>query len=263
MNLKNMNLKIITLVLSALITTNTYADEKIAQTYQISEVSSLSAGGNALIEITQGDIESLRVEASPEAMKRVKVDLTNHQLTLGIKTKGGNYLQWFGGDKDEIKFILQVKELRSFELTGAAQATFGNYQGNMLKVKNSGAAQTHFSDIQVKNTLFDISGASQIDIKKINSEKIDIELSGASNLEVKESSTTQQLMLEASGASNYRGKLLVASNAVAKASGASDIEVNATETLDVDASGASTIDYFGTAKVSSHSSGASDVNGHE
>jgi Putative auto-transporter adhesin, head GIN domain len=258
-----MNFKMTTLVLSALLIANTHADEKVAQTYQISEVSSISAGGNVLVEITQGDVESLRVEASPEAMQRVRVDLTDHQLTLGIKSMKGNYMQWLSDDKDDIKFILQVKELRSFELTGAAQANFGNFQGDSLKVKNSGAAQTHFLDIKVKNTLFTISGASEIDIQKINSEKIDIELSGASHFDLSQSSTTQQLTLEASGASNYRGKRLVANNAVAKASGASDIEINATETLNLDASGASTIDYFGTAKVSSRSSGASDINGHE
>jgi Putative auto-transporter adhesin, head GIN domain len=257
---KIMHFRIITFALTSLLIANTYANERVAQIYHISEVTGISAGGNALIEITQGDTESLRVEASPEAMRRVKVDLTNHQLTLGTKTKGGNYLHWFGDDKDEIRFVLQVKELRSFELTGAARATVGNHHGDALRVKNSGAAQTHFSEIHVKNTLFDISGASQVDIQTINSEKIDIQLSGASNLDVEQSSTAKQLMLEASGASNYRGKLLVASNAVAKASGASDIEINASETLNVDASGASTINYFGSAKVSSHSSGASDVN---
>jgi hypothetical protein len=258
-----MNIRTLILVLATLCAIDSQADDLIAQTYPISEVTGISASGDALVEITQGDSESLQVQASAEVMKRVKVDLTDHLLTLTIKNKSGTYLGWFGYGKDKVKFILQVKTLRFLELTGAVQSTIGNFSGDDLTVKNSGAAQTHFSHVQAANVRVNFSGASKLDIEKLNSEKIDVGLSGASEFDIKQPSTAKKLMIEASGASNFRGKLLVTKNAVASASGASNIDVYATETLTLSASGASTIDYFGSAKVSSESSGASDINGHQ
>jgi hypothetical protein len=258
-----MNVKTLILVVTTLCTIDSQADDLIAQTYPISEVTGISASGDALVEITQGDSESLHVQASAEVMKRVKVDLTDHLLTLTIKNKNGSYLGWFSYDKDKVKFILQVKTLRFLELTGAAQSTIGNFHCDDLTVKNSGAAQTHFSNVQAANVRVNFSGASKLNIEKINSEKFDADLSGASEFDIKLPSTAKKLVIQASGASNFRGKLLVAKDAIASASGASNIDVQATETLKANASGASTIDYFGSAKVSSESSGASNINGHE
>ncbi len=69
--------------------------------------------------------------------------------------------------------------------------------------------------------------------------------------------------MEASGASGFHGKSLHVSTGDLRASGASNIEVRATEKLKANASGASNINYYGSAKVISDSSGASHINGHE
>jgi hypothetical protein len=92
---------------------------------------------------------------------------------------------------------------------------------------------------------------------------VNVELSGASNFHLEKSGVAGELIVEASGASGFHGKPLSATEADVGASGASNIEVRATEKLKANASGASNIDYYGSAKVSSDSSGASHINGHQ
>ena len=72
-------------------------------------VTEIFAGGAGALEITQGDSESLRVEATADVMKRVKVDLTSHTLSLGVKDANGNFFHWFDRNNDSVKFILKIK----------------------------------------------------------------------------------------------------------------------------------------------------------
>jgi len=239
------------------------ADDMIAQSYPISSVLELSAGGGVEVDITQGDTESLRVETTPEIMKRIKVDLTGHKLTLGLKNDRGNFFHWFNNNDDQVKFILQIKHLNLLDFSGAAQANVSDYHGEKLLVKTSGAGQTHFSDLRVNELDIDSSGAANTEIQTINSQKISVGLSGASNFIVKKSGTAGHLTVEASGASSFHGKSLNVTEGDVRASGASNIEVRATGMLKAGASGASNIDYYGSAKVTSDSSGASHIDGHK
>lgn len=241
------------------------AGDIVAQSYPISSVLALSAGGDIEVDITQGDTESLRVETTPEMMRRLKVDLTGHMLTLGLKNGNGNgnFFNWFNNDDDQVKFILQIKALNLLDLSGAAEASVGDYRGEELLVKNSGAAQTHFTGLHVNDLAIESSGAANTEIQILNSQNVNVGLSGASNFIVKKSSVAGQLIVEASGASSFHGKPLSVTEADVRASGASNIEVRATEKLKAGASGASNIDYYGSAKVSSDSSGASHINGHQ
>lgn len=239
------------------------ADALVAQEYPVEAVNEISAGGGGEVEITQGDTESLRVEAAPDVMKRVKVDLTNHKLSLGVKDINGNFFHWFDRNNDKVKFILQVKKINKLEFIGAAQGRVGNYHGDKLLVKNSGAAQLSFAELSVGELTIDSSGAANATIQTLNSQKVVIDLSGASNLEIKKSGAVQQMKLGASGASNYRGKPLFVANAEAEASGASNIDIQVSETLHAVASGASNINYYGSAKATFNASGASHVNGYQ
>ncbi|MES2824070.1 MAG: DUF2807 domain-containing protein [Pseudomonadota bacterium] len=235
----------------------------VAQSYPVSSVLEVNAGGGIEVDIIQGDSESLRVETTPETMKRVKVDLTGHKLTLGLKNDSFDFFNWFSYSSDHVKFILHIKRLSLLDFSGAVQANVSNFRGETLVLKSSGAAQMYFSDLRVNDLDIESSGAANTEIQTLNSQKINVELSGASNVHLRKSGTAGQFTVEASGASNFHGKSLTVVEADARASGASNIEVRAMETLKANASGASTIDYYGSAKVSSDASGASHINGHE
>lgn len=254
--------KLLLCIAALLVAINIHAEDVVAQAYPISGVTGVQAGGGAFLEITQGDAESLTVEATPEVMKRVKVDLTDHLLTLSIK-RDGKIFNWFNNNNEKVRFILQVKQLSLLDLSGAAHAMIGNYRGEKMILKGSGASYASFDGLQINSLRLENSGASNTDIKTVTSQIMDIDLSGASNFKVEKSGKTKELKVGASGASNFHGRQLLAAITDADASGASFIELQVSEALKADASGASNINYYGAAKVSSSASGASHVTAHQ
>ncbi len=85
-----------------------------------------------------------------------------------------------------------------------------------------------------------------------------MDLSGASDVRISGSATNTTI--ESSGASDVKGYDLVIENCTAKASGASDVNITVNKELNVNASGASDVFYKGNAVIKDlHTSGASSV----
>ncbi len=237
------------------------ADDVIAKAYDIKDVSELVVSGGGRVQITQGDTESLRVEAAREVMERVKVDLSGDKLSLSVRHSSGgfSFFDLFKHRDDDVLYVLQLKKLHYVGLSGASRATFGNWVGGDMKLNVSGAGAANFTNLRVNDLFIELTGASNSRVEMLTARKLTFELSGAANMDVKAASQTQFLKVGASGASNFRGKLLKAAQADVDASGASNIDLQATEVLKADASGASNIRYLGQPKLDSSASGASHI----
>jgi hypothetical protein len=237
------------------------ADDVIAKAYDIKDVSELVVSGGGRVQITQGDTESLRVEATSEVMARVKVDLSGDKLSLSVRnTSGGfSFFDLFKHRNDDVLYVLQLKKLHYLGLSGASRATFGNWVGGDMKVNVSGAGAANFTNLRVNDLFIELTGASNSRVEMLTARTLKFELSGAANMDVKAASQTNFLKIGASGASNFRGKLLRAAQADVDASGASNVDLQATEYLKAGASGASNIRYLGQPKLDSNASGASHI----
>lgn len=236
-----------------------YAADWVAKTYPVKDFSEVVAVGNVLFDITQDGTEYMRVEAMPDVMERIRVDLTGKRLTLEIRHKQG-FMNWFGNDGDPVRVVLRVKQLNHLELAGAARARFSDFKSDYFFFGGSGAAGAEFKVLNVDKLKIQLSGASNTLIDKVNSQQQKFELSGASNIEIKDTSQTGELQASLSGASNMRARALKARSADVGASGASHMDVTAVEYLKAEASGASSINYYGNPKAETDSSGASHVN---
>jgi len=235
----------------------------VAKAYDIKNVNEVVVTGGGRLQLTQGDTESLRVEADQKIIDRVVVDLSGDKLTLSIKNGTGkdfNFFHWFENNKEDITYTLQLKNLTYLGLSGATRATLGNLNGKNLEVKGSGAADITFNNLTLEDIFIELTGASNSRFQKLTADKVKVELSGAANLDVKAESKAKFLKVGASGASNFRGKLFTVAQADVDASGASNIDLNATDILKADASGASNIRYLGQPKLQSNASGASHIN---
>ena len=235
--------------------------ETIAKTYPVKNFTEFVSGGNTTVDIIQDGSEYLRVEADAEVMKRVKVDQTGNRVSVWVKSEG-NFFGWFGHGNDPVRVTLRVKQLEYLEISGGSHAKVGDLQGEKFHLNVSGAGDVDFAKLNTGDFKADLSGAANVRIDSVNSQSQSYELSGASNTNVKSASSSQKLHVSASGASNFRGKKLIAKNADLEASGASHVEVAVTETLNANASGASSVNYYGNPKAKTDSSGASHVNAH-
>ena len=238
-----------------------HAEDMIAKAYDIKDVSELVVSGGGRVQITQGDTESLRVEATSDVMARVKVDLSGDKLNLSVRSTSGSFsfFDLFKHGNDEVLYVLQLKKLHYVELSGASRATFGNWVGDDMTLNVSGAGAANFTHLRVNDLFVELTGASNSRVDMLTARKLTFELSGAANMDIKAASQTSFLKVGASGASNFKGKLLTAAQADVDASGASNIDLHATDILKVSASGASNIRYLGQPKLDSNASGASHI----
>jgi len=121
----------------------------------------------------------------------------------------------------------------------------------------SGAANGDFTFGALESLDVTLSGASDANFILGDLHSVDARLSGASDLRIR--GTAAEAEFRASGASSVHAFELIAEHVIAVASGASDIRVTATESLDVNASGASDVIFDGNPRVSQSTSGASNV----
>lgn len=93
---------------------------------------------------------------------------------------------------------------------------------------------------------------------EVNVNSLQMELSGASDVKI--SGTAVAVNIESSGASDVKGYELVTETCTAKASGASDISITVNKELYADANGSSDISYKGNAvRKDMHSRGSSSI----
>ena len=236
---------------------NARAEQLSEQTYDIRDVRELYAASGLALEITQGDTESLRVSASPNIMKRVHVDVTNHKLSLSVDNGLSHGFNWFG--KSQVTFFIVIKDLAQLELSGGVEAKIGKLKLEKLIVKSSGGSEANFENLQIKDIFIDTSGGASVNLGVINSEKVKVQLSGGSEFNVNESGATNFLTIEAGGGSEYKAKKLLSQAAEVRAGGAAEVDLSVEKTLSVNAGGASSVNYHGKPSVISDIGGASEL----
>lgn len=184
------------------------------------------------LDIKQGDVESLTIEAGENVLKHLTSEVENGVLVLGF-----DMTQWPELINVPIKFHLVVKDLDSISLSGA-----GNIEMNGLVTTN------------LKITL---SGAGNINIKNVQASMVNTKLSGAGNISLSGKTEMQQAML--TGLGNYQADDLLSKAATVQVTGAGSAQVWVEQELDVTISGAGSVGYYGQPDISQDISGLGSV----
>jgi hypothetical protein len=108
-----------------------------------------------------------------------------------------------------------------------------------------------------KLTAFNGSGATRLNVSNLSGERFEMTGSGSTKAEL--GGKVDNLVLKTSGAGNVDAVKLAVRTAEIKTSGASHVDVNASEKLSVSISGAGKVNYKGNPTVSQSISGAGKV----
>jgi len=132
---------------------------------------------------------------------------------------------------------------------------------NVLRLSTSGgysAAEPVKFKISVPNIEeFRVSGAGRIDIKGMNNDKFKIDADGAPVINV--SGDTKLVDIHSNGAGTINTNSLNAARAIVNSNGATQVEVDANERLDVTVNGPSTVTYKGDPVVNKKVNGPGSV----
>lgn len=182
--------------------------------------------------ITQGDLESLQIEAGRNIMPHIITEVKNGVLLIGMdNTSWNSYIS------RPMIFNLSVKDLDGINLSGA-----GNIETEELIS----------TDMNI-----DLSGAGNISVENLQANSVDSNLTGAGNISLAGAVPMQIVLL--TGLGYYQADDLESNNVFVEVTGAGSATVWAVDSLDVQITGAGSVSYYGSPQVSQDVSGLGSV----
>ncbi len=184
------------------------------------------------VEITQGPVASLKVEADDNLIPYI---ITREEgITLRITSKNHTSLS----SDNPIKVYITTTKLEQIQLTGS-----GNIIG---KTKFTGSDKLTLK----------ISGSGDINLD-VNAPRVDGNITGSGTIAV--TGETKDEDIHIVGAGNYNADGLKAENAVVRITGAGDVKVFTDNNLDVNITGVGSVLYKGNATLKQRVTGSGDV----
>jgi hypothetical protein len=214
----------------------TYNVEK--QNRHLSGFSAISVTGSYDVYITQGNSESVTVEADDDIINRIITEVKDGELRIYTK-KGDSGFNFSWGDKNKMIIRIAAKDLNEISLTGSGDVFFKDgLRASKLALSVTGSGDIT-GKVEVKNLESTVTGSG------------DIALDGRAESSV----------VKVSGSGDFRGKTLVTNNTTVRVVGSGDASVNVTRQITASVAGSGDIRYTGSAKqITTSKSGSGDIN---
>ncbi len=204
----------------------------ITQDRTVTNAQRIKLSGSYDVEITQGPVTSLKVEADDNILPYI---LTNQEDgMLVIRSKDHINLS----TEHNIKVFITTNKLEQLHLSGS---------GNII-------GMTKFTGGD-KLTLR-IGGSGDMKLE-INTPHIDANISGSGSMTLK--GETQDQKIQISGVGDYNADELKSESAVVKIAGSGNVKVFADANLDINIAGVGSVFYKGNATVKQHVAGSGEV----
>jgi hypothetical protein len=205
------------------------------QDRHLSGFNAVSVEASFDVYITQGNSESVKVEADDDELDRIITEVKNG--VLKIRNKSNKGMNWSWGDKKRIIHIT-ARNINSISLSGSGDVYFKNgIRTSDLALRLSGSGDVS-GKIEAKTVRVSVSGSG------------DIKLSGRA-----ETST-----IEMSGSGDYSARNLETVNSAVRVSGSGDVTVNVSHQLDASVNGSGDVHYTGSAKIiNTKENGSGDI----
>jgi hypothetical protein len=188
---------------------------------EVSGFDSIAISAFGEVQIRQGALESLTIEAPSDYLRYVESTVENNTLT--ISTRRG----FIGAPVRRVFYTLTVKDLKSLQLSGAGT----------IKILDG---------FQSQDFSLNLSGAGSIEIDSLTAKSLTVNFASAGAIVI-------------AGKVDSQGDLESKSVNI-KLTGAGSATVWATETLDVTVSGVGSINYYGSPQLRQSITGLGSVN---
>lgn len=184
----------------------------------VSGFNSIKITGPMNVDITQGDNESVHVEADPEDMEKITTEVNGGVLTISARELKGN---------KNVTIHVTAKEITSVDQTGS-----GNVTGRSL--------------IKGQSLQLTITGSGNMSMD-VGVNDLTVGLTGSGNLTL--SGQTQDLKMRVGGSGNADALKLHAQKADVHVSGSGNAMVNVKGDLSGSLNGSGDIEFIGTPKI--------------
>lgn len=212
----------------------------------LSGFSRIKIQGPFKVYISQGDVESVKLLASPEAIGRTVSTVDGHTLKLRNKYESWSWgpKRWFRRKdqwytpKEKVTVYITTRDMSSITVSGSADVIFTDpIATNSMAIRLRGSAG--------------LSG-------NVSTKKLTSHISGSGKIKLAGTATDARIRL--SGSANFSAPQLVTENATVHISGSGHASVNASDQVNATLHGSAGLRYTGTAKVNSTKSGSASIN---
>ncbi len=192
----------------------------IVQFRRVAEFNRVVFHGPGLLQIEQGDAESLSVEAPGNIISEIKSGVVSGTLSLGYQS---GVIARLDVHQAPIKFKLVVREL------------------NLLSVAGSGSVD--ILDLDTDHFVGKLLGNGTIVIKHLTADHLTLDITAQGRLRVLGDVESQQVSVSDSG--RYEAEELVSDSADIRITGNGSAEIRVTDDLTTYIGGQSTLGYIG------------------
>jgi len=224
--------------------------------------------------LTQGDTESLEVEADDNLLPETGSEVRVGKLVIRYRDSNGqtqylpsqpvrvqvnaikiNKLVVSGGGALDAG-PLQADRL-AMDLSGGSRARMEAITADDLNVVVSGGGDLSLQDAQLAALDLDLSGGSAASVDILQAESLKLENSGGGEISIGGSVPRQDVSL--SGGSSYQAGDLESETVTIQMSGGGDVTLWVKEMLEADLSGGAHVEYYGRPRIIEQLSGGSKL----
>jgi len=199
----------------------------VTETRDVHDFDRVVFSGTGELWLTQGDGESLAVQADDNLMGYLESEVRHGILYIGDK---GTI-----SPSQPIRFELGVKEIVGLNIAGIASAETGELSTGRLEIN--------------------VSGTSTLSIEALEAQELTITLNGPAEVELTEAGDVAEQEIVISGPGNYHAPGLRSQRVNLTINGPGSATVWATDFLSVSVSGIGNVDYYGNPQVTQTGSG--------
>jgi hypothetical protein len=207
----------------------------VSEDRTVSTFTQVDVSGEGTLVISQGDVPSLTIEAQQNVLDRLETSVSGDTLRIEHRW------HWFGfgafWGSEPITYHLTVPDLSAIKLSGA------------VAVRGEGS-------LDAEEFVIECSGSSDVNLE-MRADSVRVNTSGSADITL--AGQVDTVVFDSSGSTKILARDLASRIATIDCSGSSDIEVNASEQLNVNASGSSTVSHVGDPVLNTNISGSGEV----
>ena len=248
----------------------------ISESREVSGFDQISVCCGMQLILTQGETESLEIEADDNLLPEIESYVEGSQLIVRFKDDGGgiNFRT-----TQTIRVRVSAREIRGVEVSGGGQAEVGDVNSDRLSVGLSGGSLAEFSKVIADALTVDMSGGGNFSAQELAVSSLEMGMSGGSDASIGKLSagslkvdgsgggqatiagSVNDQAIEWSGGGKYRAGDLESQTAVLRMSGGGSATLWVHDALDADLSGGASGEYYGRPVVNQDVSGGGSLKG--
>ena len=206
----------------------------VSERREVSGFDRVTIEGAGELILTQGETESLEIEAEDNIITEITSEVNNGTLVISFRDDFGDETLI---PTEKIKFYLSVIEITELNISGAA-------------LVNSDSLKSDRFDL-------DIDGAADINIDSLTADTLEVDVNGGARCDL--SGKVSDLLVTVDGAGSFDAEDLESADCEITINGAAEARIWVTENLDVNIDGVGSLSYYGNPRVSQDIDGLGSV----